>query len=225
MKQRLAFLPVIVCLASLLFTGTSKAGVYGISHSFLANSVDNLGTGSIDINGTITTDGTLGLLSVSNITAWDLVFSNPGGTQTNFTLNQLNSVLDVSDGASLTATTTSLDFEIPLATPSFATFPTVQFSDSVGGPDILWRIMAEHDGTTHRFFTEVILDSDGNGALPYTRHLTEVFGSTTPLQGNLIGSGSGGSGGSGGQVPEPSSLLIWSLIGFVGMRRTRVKRA
>ncbi|MCA9028131.1 MAG: hypothetical protein KDA86_23175 [Planctomycetaceae bacterium] len=187
--------------------------VYNVSHSFAAN---DAGAGTIDITGTITTDGTLGSIGVSNLTMWDLAFSNPGGTQPTFHLTESNSVVDISGGASLTATATTLDFTVPV--PAFLEFPQIAFLDLIGGPDISWIYLAQNFGTPF-FETSVTLDTDGNGPLAFTRHLTTIDPMLEPEMGDLTG----GAGVQG--VPEPASLSICFLgaVGLAGLGYRRRK--
>ena len=206
-----------------LFVPTSDATIiYNVSHSFAANGPLNLGAGTIDIGGTITSDGTLGAISTANLVSWNIDFSNPGGTQTTFNLTQANSMFNIAGGASLTATATTLDFTVPVD-PGFG-FPQINLFDTVGGPDISWSYLGQNFLAPGAFLEiEVILDSDGNGALPFTQHKTTIDPHTTPFMGDLTGGA-----GVGSPVPEPSTLTLlgigaFALVGY-GRRRRQAAR-
>lgn len=186
--------------------------IYEVDETFSAN---DAGAGLIRIMGTITTDGTLGTLGQANLVDFGLEFSNPGGAQPSYTLTPANSIVDISDGAYLSATANQLDFVVPIPAVQFSTFPQILFSDNVGGPDISWRILSQDFGTPDAEI-RVQLDTDGNGPLANTVHLTSInpmLGPVTYVASTQV-------------VPEPGSagLLLFAGALFGWARRTSIRR-
>jgi hypothetical protein len=109
-KAKLSFL--VLCAAAL---GTPSA---------LAGPLDPYGYDIFDVAGpafvmgTITTDGTFGILNPSNILAWNITVND--GTNSS-TLTMTNSTLTIL-GSDLTATPTRLDFDFSAATPGYVDF-------------------------------------------------------------------------------------------------------
>lgn len=98
--RRLTFLA-----ASLLLLGPGLAAASPITYTL----DQTVGSGSV--TGTITTDGTLGTLTASNISAWDLNLAGPGAS---LNLTNSNSALEFV-GADLSATATDLFFNFSAA--------------------------------------------------------------------------------------------------------------
>jgi len=101
----------------------------------------NITEGPNDLDGTITTDGTIGLLASSNITAWSLTISSSGAPVT-LTGTPGNSVLSLTSmNLSATSTALSWNFSGPMGslmfegtgmlTGDYAAF--VSFGDASGG--------------------------------------------------------------------------------------------
>jgi hypothetical protein len=79
----------------------------GLAHASPITYTLDQTVGSGSVTGTITTDGTLGTLAVSNITAWDLNLLGAGGVS--LSLNNANSSLEFAR-TDLSATATDLSF-------------------------------------------------------------------------------------------------------------------
>jgi hypothetical protein len=82
----------------LIAVAPAQAIVYTGSHA--------IGTGSISIS--LTTDGTLGALAKSNITAWSFTMTNGGGTET---IHTGNSAFTFLSGGAFQATATDIVFD------------------------------------------------------------------------------------------------------------------
>jgi hypothetical protein len=109
MKTKL--LGFIACIALL---GVSQAGA-------TTYNVDEV-SGTVSLTGTITTDGTIGVLSTSNLTDWNLLLAI-GSTTSDLTgpLSGNNSHLAIV-GSDLTATATGLFFNFGLTDSSYILF-------------------------------------------------------------------------------------------------------
>lgn len=150
-------------------------------------------TGSYNLS--VTTDNTIGALSASNVTAWNIFISDGAN---NFTLTQLNSAAGSSGG--LTATATDLLFDFSSGGYFFFQNPTT----GSGGPFFCWQGNGCFDFSGGGIALDPV-SADGNYQL-------------TRLQGTqIVASVAGG-------VPEPSTWGMM-LLGFAGIgmavRRSR----
>lgn len=88
---------VAASLALLIMAGTADAAVYTVNQT--------IGLGSV--TGSLTTNGTIGALSASDFTAWDLLLTGAGGVT--YSISQANSSV-VAIGGSVTATNDNIFF-------------------------------------------------------------------------------------------------------------------
>jgi hypothetical protein len=88
------------------------AGLVGVSPAAATTYNINDGTASLGVTGTITTDGTIGVLSAANIADWNLLLNN-GSSTADLTgpLSGNNSSIFVSIGNDLSASATGLFFD------------------------------------------------------------------------------------------------------------------
>lgn len=153
--------------------------------------------GSGSVTGTITTDGTLGTLAASNVTAWDLNLLGPGAS---LTLTNSNSSLEFA-GADLSASATDLSFN---------------FSATDNGYLLIQETGYHHSG--HYYYC----DSAGTGTcyagisdVPgyYTDPSAQYDGTPTGTQ--VIAT-----------VPEPAALALLALplTALAFLRRRRLTR-
>lgn len=141
-------------LALLLFLGRPAAAsiVYAVSDQIPAG-----GARLVFLNGSITTDGNLGVLGLADITGWDLTISQFGQI---FTLTDGNSTAGLS-GISLSATSTKLwDYQLRTTPLVFTLFGFGSTSVVPGG----------------RF--EAFVFYEAGRSDPEDLHLVEVFAQT-----------------------------------------------
>jgi hypothetical protein len=158
----------------------------------------SIGIGSV--TGTITTDGTFGVLSSGNITDWNLVINN--GSATFDLLGPLsgnNSAIYLV-GSDLTATSANLLFN---------------FSDSTPGAGLL--LQNPYIGSDENWFA-VEAALDGVGGVASSENL--VVGVGTGSQQSFVQTGVEPIA----SVPEPTTLALVGLSGlatFMGIRRRK----
>jgi hypothetical protein len=176
-------------LAWIVLANPSAAIVYTIDRTIAAGSV----------SGSITTDGTIGVLAAANLTDWTLLLDN--GTTTFNLLGPLsgaNSEVTV-DGTAFTATVTALLFNF----------------DATGFTNVLFQESPIGTGGAHWCF---------NGAIGCTTFPAELIGGF-PSGGQLepFLAGVHTIGTVADSVPEPGALAIFGLgvigVGFIRRRR------
>lgn len=98
-----------------LLLATAAAGAAPIVYGFDTTIVSANPTGnpaqSNTVRGTLTTDGTIGVLSAANILSWDLQLIDNLNATYNYTLTPSNSAVVVFSGSALSATPTGLFFD------------------------------------------------------------------------------------------------------------------
>jgi hypothetical protein len=137
-------------------------------------------SGSAFVNGSITTDGTIGNLATGNITAWNLTLYDGANTAL---LIGSNSTVNFAGSPSLTATPSELDFDFSATSPPqnvfyfvgnslAAPFFSVQASVTVGSftsqGGVSWNANVLSDGSAQLFFSGVapIAETPLPAALP-----------------------------------------------------------
>ena len=166
----------------------------------------NDGVGAGGVTGSITTDGSLGILGSTAITDWNLLL-NDGSSIFNLhgPLSGANSQLDDHSGIALTATAAGLFFNFASTAASYVLFQ----APSIGSGADFWCINDANSPCGSSFFpsgtsgsSEIIRVSDGVIRQPYSgvvQIATTV--STAP---------------NGGGVPEPATWAMM-LLGFGGL--------
>lgn len=161
-----------------------------------------IGAGSVI--GSITTDGTFGVIHTTNISDWNLLLDDGAGNTFNLLgpLSGGNSVSFIA-GTSFTATATDLSFDF-----SNTTWDAVLFQNpSVGSGQNFWCLMGTNTSTPLSF------------ACPTSAETLKV-----PQDGDHLSVIQSGNVSVASSVPEPSTvlLLIPGLVGLAGTAwRTR----
>lgn len=175
------------------------ASVCGSASSITYTVNRTVGTGSV--TGFIVTDGTLGVLSQSNIVNWSLSLYVPTSSPTNYSLNGPSSGNDSSvylQGIDTTASATTLWFDF-----SGLDFGYLLFQYGVG----------IHDGYHYycdATFSGICLQGETDAPQYYTS------GQTTTPSGNVV---------IGTAVPEPGSLALLGsgILAAAGAVRRRLR--
>ena len=172
---------LLITLASL----ASAATVYNVNRA--------IGAGSVV--GTITTDGSTGVLGSSNITNWSLTLTDNSGS---FFLNGTgNSAVSVS-GSAFSATATDLSFNFN-AGSGYVLFQ----NPSIGSGNNFWCI--DNGGCINSFVPgETVRTSSANGQVGTLRSGSQIITSTSPVP-----------------IPAAAWLFGSALLGFVGLSRRR----
>src|SRR5690349_20751192 len=175
-----------------------------------ANTIYNFGDSqaqlSLFASGTITTDGKIGVLTVSDIVSWDITITG-SGVSPPFTIagpSSITSVILIGDALNATETSFVWDSSAPSSSLIFST------NDNVVG-DLKGFVLYENTGApVHSFFELIVEDvrcgTPGFGCgetVADSRSGLEVIATATPL-------------------PSSLSLLITGIgaLGFLCWRRT-----
>jgi hypothetical protein len=181
-----------VLVALLAGTGYAQLG-----HATVFSVDRVIGSGSVV--GTVTTDGTLGVLSAGDLTDWDLMLSAGGSGFTLLgPLSGSNSQIDVT-GSDLTATATELLFDF--SGVGFALFQ----NPSIGSGTNWWCVEGPSSGCTP-------YGNSSSGTETVTVASTEL---TNYDSIQVIGSAAGA-------VPEGSTWAMM-LLGFAGLGYARYR--
>ena len=179
-----------ISLIALALAGTSATAA-----TITYNVNQTIGLGSVF--GTIQTDGTLGTLDQSNITAFNLQVSGPGAT---VALTQADSVI-VTQGSNLSATATNLSFNYSGAS-GFLLFQFVSF-----GTGMRYYCNSSVAGTCFQGASAIPESFDSVSAQVEQRAGTQVIASADAT------------------VPEPASWALmvggFGMVGAVLRRRPR----
>ena len=186
--MKLASLLSTLAISAFLATSASAAPiVYDVNRT--------VGVGSV--SGTITTDGTFGVLSTGNITGWSLTI-NAGDADGSFLLQGgINSSLEVA-GTAMTADADSIDFNF--SGDGFALFQ----NPYIGSSQNFWCVEGPNANCTGLGNGETV--TRNNFGVPHIT-LTDSQAIATVR---------------GGTVPEPASLaLVGAALAGLAMARRR----
>lgn len=181
----------VLALAAVVFFGVAPLASAAIIYS-----VDRtVGAGSVV--GTITTDGTVGVLGTANIIDWDLTLTDANSS---FVLDGLSNSARLVAGSAFTATLTELLFDFSLGS-GFVLFQ----NPSIGSGDNFWCL--DNGGCINEFVPgEYVVAGtfpDGSGE---SRQGIQVIASAV--------------------APEPATLLLFgAAFAAEGIRRSRRQRA
>lgn len=198
--------------AAALLLGAAAAMAAPIVYDFDTTIVSANPTGnplqSNTVRGTITTDGTLGVLAAGNILSWNLdLIDNLDGSN-NYTLTTANSALVVFTGTALSATATDLLFD-------FNSVGEVGIQANSPGHFSGWRYFC--------FSTGVFACLRGETIAP-----ANVFTDGAVLTGAAAPVGvvplAPPSSPDPGTVPEPATLALVGLAGLACARTRRTQR-
>lgn len=196
-------IPVLFCM--ILVTGTTASAGIMSPITYTVNT-PNLPAGwSLD-SGTITTDGTIGVLDVSNIEDWSLTITTPDPT-TPFTFTPANSTVhDFTFGADLIASAT----EITLGSVGGGFPGNIHFKSSGDTERVEFRT-AQTSSPVSFQITDASATPDRTGVISY------ATGNDTPA---VIASVSSSSA-----VPEPSSFALLGLcVAGLALQRYRSRK-
>ncbi len=189
-----------------LTLGSGVASAAPITYNFDTTIVSANPTGnpaqSNSILGTITTDGTLGVLAESNIVSWHLQLIDNLDSGNNYTLTTANSTVVVFLGDALSATATGLFFD-------FDGEGEVGIQANDPGPFSGWRYFCFSTGVFGCLAGETI--SPGY-----------IFDSGTVLTGDDAPVGVVPLGPPNNSVPEPATLALAGLAIVAARARRRV---
>jgi hypothetical protein len=166
--------------------------VYNVSHS----------VGTDTVSGTITTDGTIGVLSYADILGWNLLLSDGTTSITLTPSSDGGQMYSGIQGSDLAATSSTLSFNYSGADNGFVLFRGINSSTSA---TYLWCLQQTSVGCTTGPPEEIVI-LPGSGQKTVNRTGTLVFGT-----------------GAASASPEPSTfgLLFGGGIAIVGYRRRR----
>jgi hypothetical protein len=174
-------LSLLICAALAIILPVSPAladTVYNVSLSF-----SEAGEGSATINGTITTDGTVGPLSSTDIVSWNLAVTEAGSlppyATNSLTFTPSDSAATIS-GSSLVASASELDAE--------STGDTLEFKDGSLDIELLWNGDVAHIIGPGNTIQSVAL-SLGPGGNVFATAVTPEPGSLVLLATGLAGLG------------------------------------
>lgn len=199
---RQSFLAHIVLSMVVALTLTVGAGTKACA----ANIVYDLTVNALGVNatGTITTDGTMGSLTASNITDWNITLGSYS------TLNKTNSVLTVYGPSLLTATASTLTWDF---SPQ-QLISQIYFSDDYTVGSVSYSNLFKFSNSSQYSFVEAVVSSFDQIAHTNQYDLYTVANLASPT---VIATAA---------VPEPavSAQLVAGLLGL-GVLRRRMNKA
>ena len=183
-----------MAIASFALIGTNPTSAFATTY------LVNRTISALSVDGSITTDDTIGILDASSIVSWSLTLSGFGAPRVLDTGN--SNVFVASDH--LTATSTGLFFDFTQGNPT-------AFLAFVSNPNNVPS--ASHVQWTNLFFSNFSISINNNGGPPGTFSQETITGVSGT---RLIGS----------PVPEPSTwammILGFAGVGYMTYRRRKV---
>ena len=212
--KRINRLALTVLLLGMLVGTQAQAGItYTVNETITGplNGIAGNPTQTDSVVGTITTDGTIGVLHSANLTSWNLNLKDVTNSVNNIDLTNSNSLISLDLGSVLNANATNLSFDFT---------GTGAFSFQADNPGLYsgYHYWCLSNGETWACLNGNSM-APGNVYAGYSGD--DLVVAATGTQGQ-VGNSPLNQEGSTSPVPEPATMLLLGL-GIAGLARVRRK--